>query len=261
MGLYRPRLDKHIALTLVREIIKVESVSDVKVLEGGLGYIQLVHFSSETGREFRAALRKLEKADVKGLILDLRNNPGGLLDAAVEVAEPFFDRGELVVYTLGKDPQQREDFRARRRGLHLKLPIAVLINAGSASAAEVVTGALKDTRRAAVVGERSFGKGSVQTIFQLRQGDGMRLTTALYYTPSGVSIHRQGIEPQVNVIMTPEEDNKLRLQRARTDVEDPVVFAERFGFTPIKDRQLQAAIDVLNGVDLLENRSTEVEPQ
>ena len=118
-------------------------------------------------------------AGVKGIILDMRNNPGGLLDAAVDVAESFFDGGELVVYTQGRDPEQREDFRAGRRGMQVKLPVAVLINAGSASAAEVVTGALKDTRRAVVVGERSFGKGSVQTIFQLRNGEGMRLTTAL----------------------------------------------------------------------------------
>jgi len=258
VGIFRPRLAKHVDLTLVREIIKVESVPEVKVLAGNLGYIQLVHFSSETGKEFKDALRKLIEAGVKGIILDMRNNPGGLLDAAVDVAEPFFDGGELVVYTQGRDPEQREDFRAGHMGLHVKLPVVVLINAGSASAAEVVTGALKDTLRAVVVGERSFGKGSVQTIFQLRNGEGMRLTTALYYTPSGVSIHKHGIEPHVEVVMTPEEDNKLRLQRARNDVDDPEMFEERFGFAPIKDRQLQAAIDVLNGVDLLVNRSAGV---
>ncbi len=261
VGIFRPRLNKHVDLTLVREIITVESVPEVKVLAGNLGYIQLVHFSSETGKEFKAALRKLMEAGVKGIILDMRNNPGGLLDAAVDVAEPFFDGGELVVYTQGKDPEQREDFRAGRMGLHLKLPIAVLINAGSASAAEVVTGALKDTHRAVVVGERSFGKGSVQTIFQIRNGEGMRLTTALYYTPSGVSIHKCGIKPHLEVIMTPEEDNKLRLQRARNDVDDPEMFAERFGFAPIEDRQLQTAIDVLTGADLLSNRSTGLEPK
>lgn len=255
VGIFRSRLEKHVDLTLVREIIKVESVSEVKVLSGNLGYIQLVHFSSETGKAFKTALRKLVEAGVKGIVLDMRNNPGGLLDAAVDVAEPFFDGGELVVYTQGRDPEQREDFRAGRLGLRVKLPVAVLINAGSASAAEVVTGALKDTRRAVVVGERSFGKGSVQTIFQLRNGEGMRLTTALYYTPSGVSIHKRGIEPHVEVIMTPEEDNKLRLQRARNDVDYSKMFTERFGFAPIKDRQLQAAIDVLTGVDLLANRS------
>lgn len=261
VGIFRPRLNKHVDLTLVREIIKVESVPEAMMLSGDLGYIQLVHFSLETGKEFKAALRKLVAAGAKGIILDMRNNPGGLLDAAVEVAEPFFEGGELVVYTQGKDPEQREDFRAGRLGLQVKLPLAVLINAGSASAAEIVTGALKDTQRAVIVGERSFGKGSVQTLFQLRNGEGMRLTTALYYTPSGVSILKRGIEPHVEVIMTPEEDNKLRLQRARNDVDDPKMFAERFGFAPIEDRQLQAAIDVLTGVDLLANRAVKVELQ
>jgi carboxyl-terminal processing protease len=251
VGIFRPRQEKHINLTLVREIIKVESVSDVKMLPGGLGYIQLVHFSGETGKQFQVALRQLVSDGARGLIIDLRNNPGGLLAAAVEVTEPFFEPGELVVYTQGRDPEKRENFRAGRSGIHVKLPIAVLINAGSASAAEIVTGALKDTNRAVVVGERSFGKGSVQTIFPLRNGEGMRLTTALYYTPSGISIHERGIEPQVKVVMTPEDDNKLRLQRARNDVTDPVRFEERFGFAPIEDSQLQAAIDVLNGVEML----------
>jgi carboxyl-terminal processing protease len=131
----------------------------------------------------------------------------------------------------------------------------VLINAGSASAADVVTGALKDTGRAVIVGERSFGKGSVQSIFKLKNGEGLRLTTARYYTPSGVSIHEKGITPQVEVVMTPEEDNKLRLQRSRNDVKDAAEFKERFGFDRIEDRQLNAALDVLKGVAAFEIRA------
>ena len=133
--------------------------------------------------------------------------------------------------------------------------VTVNASAGSASAAEVVTGALKDTGRAVVVGERSFGKGSVQSIFKLKNGEGLRLTTARYFTPGGVSIHEKGITPQVAVVMTPEEDSRVRLQHLRPDVADPKDFKERFGFEPIEDRQLQAARDVLRGVNLLAERA------
>jgi carboxyl-terminal processing protease len=190
-------------------------------------------------------------------VIDLRNNPGGVLDAAVDVAEPFFKKGELIVYTQGRKPGDREDYRAEAEGEPVTLPIAILINAGSASAAEVLTGALKDTGRAVVVGERSFGKGSVQSVFPLKDGEGMRLTTARYYTPGGVSIHEKGIAPHVEVVMTPEEDDKLSRQRARADLVDPREFKERFGVDPIEDRQLQAALDVLKGVRLLGERAAQ----
>ena len=242
VGIFRPSTQRHLDLTITREIIRIESVRGVEVLDDGVGYIQLTEFSEHTGEQFGKALERLVKNGVNSLIIDLRNNPGGLLDAAVEVAEPFFKKDELVVYTQGRKPADREDLRAETEGEPLKLPIAVLINSGSASAAEVVTGALKDTGRAVIVGERSFGKGSVQSVFTLDNGEGMRLTTARYYTPGGVSIHEKGIEPQVEVVMTPE-------------ITDPVDFKERFGFEPIEDRQLQAALDVLKGVRLLEERS------
>lgn len=254
VGIYRPGNQKTIEMTLVREVIKVDSVRDAHLIDGHIGYVQLVDFSSHTGEEFLKALDQLLKEGADSLVIDLRNNPGGLLDAAVEVAEPFFNTDELVVYTQGRKPEDREVYRAEMKGEPVKMPIVVLINAGTASAAEVVTGALKDTRRAVVVGERSFGKGSVQTVFKLEHGEGMRLTTARYYTPSGVSIQEKGITPQIEVVMSPEDDYKLRLQRARGDIKDPAVFKERFGFTPIKDRQLQTAIDVLQGVTLLSAR-------
>lgn len=256
VGLLRPSTGRTLDLTLVREMIKLDSVRDVHVLDGHIGYIQLTEFSDHTGQEFVNALDALLKQGIDGLILDLRNNPGGLLDSAVDVAEPFFKKGELIVYTRGRKASDREDYRASADGDPLQIPIAVLINSGSASAAEVVTGALKDTGRAVIVGERSFGKGSVQSIFKLKNGEGLRLTTARYFTPSGVSIHEKGIAPQVEVVMTPEEDSQLRLQHLRPDVADPKEFKERFGFAPIEDRQLQAALDVLKGVNLLRDRAT-----
>lgn len=252
LGLYRASSKKNLEFTLMREVIKVDSVRDARVIDGGTGYVQITEFSEHTGEEFDRALDKLLKQGIDGLIIDLRNNPGGLLDAAVEVAEPFFKKGEIIVYTQGRKPSDREDYRAEATGEPLNLPIAILINAGSASAAEVVTGALKDTNRAVVVGERSFGKGSVQSIFKLKNGEGMRLTTAKYYTPSGVSIHEKGITPHIEVVMTADEDSKLRLQHSRSDVTDPKGFEERFGFAPIEDRQLQAALDALKAVRLVD---------
>jgi carboxyl-terminal processing protease len=255
VGLHRPGTGKTLELTLVRELIKIESVRTAHLIYGHIGYIHLVDFSARTGEDFLSALERLINQGADSLIIDLRNNPGGLLDAAVEVAEPFFHQDELVVYTRGRKPEDQEEYRAAMSGEPIDLPLAVIINAGSASAAEVVTGALKDTKRAVVVGERSFGKGSVQSVFKLKNGEGLRLTTARYYTPGGVSIHGEGIAPHVEVVMTPEEDNKLRVQRARTDITDPGEFEERFGFIPVDDRQLRAAVDVLKGVSVLRERA------
>ena len=254
VGIFRPSTQKHLDLTITREVIRVESVRDVRVMEDGVGYIQLTEFSEHTGEQFGRALDRLLKEGMTSLVIDLRNNPGGLLDSAVEVAEPFFKKGELIVYTQGRKPADREDLRAETEGAPLSLPIAVLINSGSASAAEIVTGALKDTGRAVIVGERSFGKGSVQSVFPLKNGEGMRLTTARYYTPSGVSIHEKGITPQVEVVMTPDEDDKLNRQHSRSDITDAQEFKERFGFEPVEDRQLQVALDVLKGVQVLAER-------
>ena len=253
--LYRPSNKQTLEVRITREIIRVESVRDPHMLGDGIGYIQLVQFSERSGAEFKKALEQLRAQGARALVLDLRNNPGGLLDAAVDVAEPFFRPGELVVYTQGRTPDSRQDLRAGAGAADLRLPIAVLVNAGTASAAEVVTGALKDTGRAVVVGERTFGKGSVQTVFQLQNGEAMRLTTALYYTPGGISIQEKGIEPQISVPVSLEEEAKLRLQRLRRDLTDPKEFAARFGFEPIADQPLQTAIDVLKGTELFDQRS------
>jgi carboxyl-terminal processing protease len=254
VGLFRPSTKTKIDLTLVRELIKVESIRDVHVIDGNVGYIQLTEFSEHTAEQFKQALNNLLRQGIDSVVIDLRNNPGGLLDSAVEVAEPFFRKGELIVYTQGRKPSERDDYKAETEGEPIALPVALLINSGTASAAEVVTGALKDTGRAVVVGERSFGKGSVQSIFKLKNGEGMRLTTAHYYTPSGATIHERGITPHVEVVMTPEEDGKLARQRSRPDISDPKEFKERFGFDQVEDRQLQAALDVLKGVRLLNIR-------
>jgi carboxyl-terminal processing protease len=251
MGLVRPATGARLSLDLVREVIKIESVRGTRVIDGTTGYVQVTEFSDHTGEQFIAALNTLLKAGVDNLVIDLRNNPGGLIDAAVEVAEPFFKKGELIVYTQGRKPEDRDNYTSESDGDPLDIPVAVLINADTASAAEIVTGALKDTGRAVVVGERSFGKGSVQSIFTLKNGEGLRLTTAHYFTPSGTRIHGVGIAPQVEVVMSPEEDWKLSQQLARPDISDPAQFTDRFGFAPIEDRQLDAALDVLKVAQLI----------
>jgi carboxyl-terminal processing protease len=250
LGLYRPSDGSRMDLDLVREVIKIVSVRGARVIDGATGYIQIREFSDHTGEQFDDALNGLLKKGIDSLIIDLRNNPGGLLDAAVDVAEPFFKKGELICYTQGRSPADRENYLSDTDGDPLRMPVAVLINGDTASAAEIVTGALKDAGLAVVVGERSYGKGSVQTIFKLKNGEGLRLTTAHYFTPSGVMINAHGVSPQVEVVMTPDEDRKLERQSSRPDITDPAEFMDRFQFAPIEDRQLDAAVDVLRAARL-----------
>ncbi len=240
--------NQELEIELVREIIKVETIRAVSQAAPGIGYIQLTQFTERTGEEFTEALAKLEAQGMQALVLDLRNNPGGLLGAAVDVVSPFFRAGELAVYTQGRDAGSRSELRARGTGRPRAYPIAVLVNSGSASAAEIVTGALHDTRRAVIVGERTFGKGSVQTLVPLEDGEALRLTTARYYTPGGQVIHGVGIEPDVVLPVSAEDDRKLGIQRLRDDLSSPTEFKERFDFEPIADRQLEAAVDVLHGL-------------
>ncbi len=185
--------------TITRDIIKIKSVR-WKDLEEGYGYIKINQFQGETDRELKIALKKLakKKAKMKGLVLDLRNNPGGLLDQAVKVADQFLDSG-LIVYTDGRREDQKIKYSASKDGTYKDFPMIVLVNGGSASASEIVAGALKDHQRAVLLGSQTFGKGSVQTIVRLDDGSGVRLTTARYYTPKGRSIQAMGITPDIVV--------------------------------------------------------------
>jgi carboxyl-terminal processing protease len=169
------------------------------MLEPGIGYLRISQFSDTTGADTHAALAALvEEAggSLRGLVLDLRNNPGGVLDAAVEVSDAFLDQG-TIVSAEGRSPESRFRMEAMGGDLVGGAPVAVLVNGGSASAAEIVAGALKDNGRAKLLGQKTFGKGSVQTVLPLEDGQALKLTTSLYFTPSGVSIHEKGIEPDV----------------------------------------------------------------
>ncbi len=182
--------------TLVRDTIKIESVKS-KVLEN-IGYVRLTQFQEATGRDLSRVLRQFKEQKIQSTILDLRNNPGGLLTAAVEVSEQFLPNGKLVVYTKGRDSKKDEWF-AKGKDQMDDSPMIILVNEGSASASEIVAGALQDYGRAVIVGTTSFGKGSVQTILPLGDGSGLRLTTAKYYTPKGRSIQSTGITPDIVV--------------------------------------------------------------
>lgn len=185
-------------LTLVRAVIKVQSVKS-RMLEKGYGYLRISSFQSGTGESLKEALTNLKKENggrLKGLILDLRNNPGGVLNAAVDVSDAFLKSG-LIVYTEGRIENSEMRFNAAPDDLIDGAPMVVLINAGSASASEIVAGALQDQKRAVIMGEKSFGKGSVQTILPTSNGAAVKLTTARYYTPSGRSIQAEGIEPDI----------------------------------------------------------------
>ncbi len=186
-------------ITLVRDVIPIKSVRYFTI-EPGYGYVRITNFQEKTPRELVSALEHLEKENtpLKGLIIDLRNNPGGLLSAAVRVADEFIDEG-LIVYTEGRLKQQNMRFEATPNRRKHPYPLVVLVNEGSASASEIVAGALQDHHRALIVGMPTFGKGSVQTIIPLPDGSAVRLTTAQYYTPSGRSIQAKGIEPDVEV--------------------------------------------------------------
>lgn len=216
-------------ITITRAIIKVNSVRS-RTLTPGYGYLRVSQFQINTGRKLREAVTKLKEGNggnLKGLVLDLRNNPGGVLTAAVSVSDAFISQG-LIVYTEGRAPEAEQRFSATSGDVLTGVPIVVLVNAGSASASEIVAGALQDNGRAIIMGEKTFGKGSVQTILPIREDAALKLTTARYYTPKGRSIQAEGIEPDVTL---------ERLQLTAVDQ----------SFEPIGERDLARHLDNPNG--------------
>jgi carboxyl-terminal processing protease len=246
--------------TIVRDLIHVQSVRS-HVQDGDIGYIRITQFTEQTGDGLKSAMEKLHSdipADkFKGYILDLRNNPGGLLDQSIDVVNSFVDRGEIVS-TRGRTADETQRFDAKPGGdLSGGKPVVVLINGGSASASEIVSGALQDHKRATLIGTRSFGKGSVQTIMPLGENGALRLTTARYYTPSGRSIQAKGIEPDIKVLEDVPDDLKGKDDmkgeaslkgHLANGAEDTSASQAYVPPNEKDDKQLTAAIDLLHGV-------------
>ena len=249
LTLERPTTGATKTYTLQRAIILVAMVRDINgrkefpVDADKIGYVRITQFGDKVADELQSALTKLKAQGLKGLVLDLRWNPGGLLDQAVEVCQQFLPRGQLVVSTEGR--HSVEKYFAKGGGDELKaIPIVVLCNLGSASAAEIVTGCLQDLHRAVVLGEQTFGKGSVQTIFPLDDGSALKLTIAKYYTPSHKVIHEHGITPDILLPVGDLEEAALMLKRTPGGLES-LPDRERARWQAIADEQLQRAVTVL----------------
>ncbi|MES0326610.1 MAG: S41 family peptidase [Gammaproteobacteria bacterium] len=268
--------DKPLVIVVTRAIIKVDSVKN-RMLEPGFGYVRISNFQSKTPRDLLKAINSLKKEfgkELKGLVLDLRNNPGGVLNAAADVSDMFINKGKLV-YTEGRIENSKFEFNAKPGDVMNNAPIVVLINGGSASASEIVAGALQDHHRAVVMGSKSFGKGSVQTIQELRSGGAVKITTARYFTPAGRSIQGEGITPDIpldelkvteadsdkisrlkesdlgnhitNPNKTDEEIKKENIAKEETDKKKKVLATE--------DYQLHEALTLLKGLNILGHKS------
>lgn len=255
----RENSDGPLDFTLTRDIIKVVSVRN-RWLEPGYAYVRVAQFQNNTAVEFTKALSKLKKDqdnELKGLIIDLRNNPGGLLPASVEIADALIEEG-VIVSTEGRTPSSNQKFMATPGDELAGLPIVVLINSGSASASEIVAGALQDHRRAVVIGTESFGKGSVQKVLPLDDGRAIKLTTARYFTPSGRSIQAMGIKPDIEVeqveIRTRKKLPRLREQNLAHHLEQEgskKKSSDDEASLEVTDNQLYVALNLLKGIDLL----------
>lgn len=280
ISIYREGWEEMREFTLVRDIIPVRSVYSL-YLEKGIAYTKITNFQSRTTADYLKALKNLEESEkITALILDLRNNPGGLLNQAVSIADIFIDSG-LLVYTKGRKEEQNMVFNARPSGTKSTTPLIVLVNGGSASASEIVAGAIQDHGRGLIVGTNTFGKGSVQTIVPLQNGAGLRMTTARYFTPSGRSIQVKGIVPDVVVDVIPytdpeeQDDTDDRLPRevdlknhfnnpqapktkksSKPEVKKPMADnadkIEDLASRLKKDNQVQMALSIIKGVSLLQ---------
>ena len=251
LTILRPSTKEIKEFSLERTEIKVQSVKGTRLVDQELtgpfkiGYIRLIQFNEPTAEELGKALDELQKRGMQALVLDLRNNPGGLLNAAVDVCAQFLPPNTKVVSTQGRVASQEHDYATSGYGKERpRFPIAVLVNEGSASGSEIVAGALKDLHRAILVGETTFGKGSVQNVVQLPDGSALRFTTAKYYTPSKQVIHGNGVTPNIRVPMTAEQARTLFATRSAENIKPD----DEKNLIKTKDPQLLRAIDALKGV-------------
>jgi carboxyl-terminal processing protease len=263
LTIYRPSTKETKEFTLQREIIKVSSVKDAKILdqaEGNkfkIGYLRITQFNEPTAQELSQKLDDLQRQGMQALILDLRFNPGGLLTSAVDVCGLFVPPKTMVVYTEGREGSQRREYYTDQKAKpRLNMPIAVLVNGQSASGAEIVAGALKDLNRAIIVGETTFGKGSVQSVIQLPDGSALRLTTAKYYTPGRQVIHQNGVTPNIKASLTSDQERALLLRRKEgvLSAEDQKLVSTQ------RDSQLDRAMDAVKSVMIYTQGGAQPQP-
>jgi len=243
---------------IIRDIIKVKDIKQARILEDDIGYIRLTEFRENTLKEFNNALSSLTKQNMKALILDLRNNPGGLLDVAVKIAGLFIPADKKIAYTKGRKQEQNLEFLSDNKNAILDLPLVILINEGSASGSEIVAGVLQDYKRAILIGNKSFGKGSVQTVIPLGDGSALRLTTSHYFTPSGKIIHGKGVTPDILVEVKEGSDSKT--EEIKSDKPDEVFKAVESAdkknkpaqntFDYKSDPQIMRALNTLKAIEL-----------
>jgi carboxyl-terminal processing protease len=262
LTILRSQVDGTIEINIERDIIEIDSVR-TKILESDIAYIRIAQFQENTGMQFKKLLSNLYVNDIspKGLIIDLRNNPGGLLTSSIEVVDSILDKG-LIVYTEGRSATSNKKYYASVGDDLNGLPIVVLINEGSASASEIVAGALQDHNRALILGTSSFGKGSVQTIFPLGADRGLKLTTARYFTPNGTSIQGAGISPDIAI-----EPAEIKIRKSKAKIKEENLLGHLSNPVKVKgavdekevgvidDNQLYDAINLLKGLHILNKKT------
>lgn len=264
ISIFRDSFKKPREFSIVRDIIKIKSVKS-RMMKDNIGYVKLSQFQERSADDMYKALQGLKKDGAEGIVLDLRNNPGGLLDSAVEISSFFLPRGKMVVYTMDRFGN-KDEYKSRSKGFSEKIPMTVLVNQGSASASEIVSGALKDWKRAMIIGVTTFGKGSVQKLIPLSDGAGLRITTSKYYTPSGTSIQNTGIKPDIEVKLAlaegknghpvlRESDLEGRLDNEQTEMDDKKKKSDDENnevAVPLRDLKDEDDVQLQRALELLE---------
>jgi len=258
LTIWREKDEKIMEITTKRAIIKIQSIRKAGLLEDKIGYIRLVEFQENTARDLEDALKKLESQGMDALILDLRNNPGGLLEGAIEVAKKFLPKETTIVSIKGRNQNQNMVFKSDGKTTRPGYPLIVIVNEGSASASEIVAGAVQDNKRGLILGTKTFGKASVQTVIPLKDGSALRFTTAYYYTPSGKLIKNEGIMP--NAVVEYQEYSRKKKESDAADVFDKMEDNQR----PLKkepaaeelkkDNQLEEAVNLLKAIKIYKNQ-------
>lgn len=246
LQIQRPNVAERIDFELERGAITLAAVSQQELRADAIAYLKMTQFTDQADEEIEAVLADLQAEGMRGLILDLRGNPGGRLDTAANIASCFLDPGQLIV-TIEARRGVVEQIRSERSDLRVTQPLVILIDGSSASASEILAGALRDHGRAVLVGAQSFGKGTVQSVFGFNDGTGLKLTTARYLLPNGEAINGTGVEPDVEVALTDEERYIKMLQKHHLRTMDAIRFEQRFGFAPVEDRALELAEHLLLG--------------